>query len=196
MSVFLCYINVASEALFSERVRKVKSSVSWVIPDLFVQTIYEIDFKALQHQGIKAIITDLDNTLVASDRPNATPELVNWLETLQSMGFRVIIVSNNRETRVSKFARPLNVPYIPTAKKPFNTPFRKALNRLEVTPDQTVVIGDQLFTDVLGGNLAGLYTILVVPVSQTEGLGTKLNRVFEKFVFHWMKTRGMKRWEE
>lgn len=167
-----------------------------LIPDLFVKSIYEIDYNDLQHRGIKAIITDLDNTLVESDEPDATPELISWLDQLQSMGFRVIIVSNNKETRVSKFANPLNVPYIHAAKKPFHTPFRKALKRLEAAPEQTVVIGDQLFTDVLGGNMVGLYTILVVPVSKHEGFWTKLNRSFEKMVFYWMDTRGIKRWEE
>lgn len=161
-----------------------------------MKSIYELDYSDLQHRGIKAIITDLDNTLVEADRADATPDLINWLRRLQSMGFRVMIVSNNRETRVSKFARPLNIPYIHAAKKPFNTPFRKALDRLEVKPEQTVVLGDQLFTDVLGGNLVGLYTILVVPVAKQEGLGTKVNRLFEKIVFRWMDIRGIKRWEE
>lgn len=167
-----------------------------LIPDLFVKSIYDIDYTGLQQHGIKAIITDLDNTLVESDRLDATPELVSWLERLQSMGFRVIIVSNNNEIRVSKFAEPLQVPYIHAAKKPFYTPFRKALNRLGVAPEETVVIGDQLLTDVLGGNKAGLYTILVVPVSKKEGFWTKVNRAFEKMVFHWMDTRGIQRWEE
>lgn len=170
--------------------------LKWLIPDLFVKSIYEINYNDLQHRGVKAIITDLDNTLVESDRADATPDLINWLGRLQSMGFRVIIVSNNNKTRVSKFAHPLNIPYIHAAKKPFNTPFHKALNRLEATADQTVVIGDQLFTDVLGGNLSGLYTILVVPVARQEGFWTKVNRTFEKMVFRWMDTRGIKRWEE
>ena len=167
-----------------------------LIPDLFVKSIYDIDYKALKQRGVKAIITDLDNTLVESDRADATPELVNWLNRLQAMGFQVIIVSNNNETRVSKFAHPLNIPYIHAARKPFQTPFRKALYRLNATAEQTVVIGDQLFTDVLGGNRLGLFTILVVPVVEREGFWTKINRAFEKIVFRWMDTRGIKRWEE
>lgn len=167
-----------------------------LIPDLFVKSIYDIDYNGLQHRGVKAIITDLDNTLVESDRAEATPDLVDWLGRLQSMGFRVIIVSNNNKTRVAKFARPLNVPYIHAARKPFHTPFRKALTRLETSVEQTVVIGDQLLTDVLGGNLFGLYTILVVPVAEQEGFWTKVNRSVEKMAFRWMDKRGIKRWEE
>lgn len=167
-----------------------------LIPDLFVKSIYDIDYHQLQHRGIKAIIVDLDNTLVEADREDATPELIEWLDRLQSLGFRVIIVSNNNETRVSRFANPLNVPYIHAARKPFHRPFHKALKRLEVTAEQTVVIGDQLFTDVLGGNLVGLYTILVVPISEREGFWTKVNRMLERFAFRWMDARGIKRREE
>lgn len=167
-----------------------------LIPDLFVKSIYDIDYEALHHQGVKAIITDLDNTLVESDRADATPDLVTWLNRLQTMGFQVMIVSNNNKTRVSKFAHPLNIPYIHAARKPFQTPFQRALNRMDATAEQTVVIGDQLFTDVLGGNRLGLFTILVVPVAEQEGFWTKVNRAFEKIVFRWMDTRGIKRWEE
>lgn len=167
-----------------------------LVPDLFVKSIYDIDCVSLQHRGIKSIITDLDNTLVEADRPDATPELVEWLDRLQAMGFRVIIVSNNKKTRVSKFARPLKIPYIYDAKKPFHTPFRRALEHLETLPEQTAVIGDQLFTDVLGGNRVGLYTILVTPVSKREGVFSKVNRCMEKGAFYWMKKQGIKRWED
>lgn len=161
-----------------------------------MDSIHDIDFNDLQHRGIKAIIADLDNTLVAANEPHATPEVVTLFDRLQSKGFRVIIVSNNRETRVSKFAEPLQLPYIYAARKPFNAAFRKALNRLEAAAEQTVVIGDQLFTDVLGGNWLGAYTILVVPISKREGFWTKVNRLLEKCVFFWLKRRGLKRWEE
>lgn len=167
-----------------------------LIPDLFVKSIYDIDYNELQRRGVKAIITDLDNTLVESDRVDATPKLVKWLKRLQSMGFQVIIVSNNNKTRVAKFAHPLNIPYIHAARKPFHAPFRKALNQANTSVKQTVVIGDQLFTDVLGGNRLGLYTILVVPVARQEGFWTKVNRALEKVVFRWMDARGIKRWEE
>ncbi|WP_054949122.1 YqeG family HAD IIIA-type phosphatase [Numidum massiliense] len=167
-----------------------------LIPDMFVKDVYNIDYNDLQRRGIKAIITDLDNTLVEADRLDATPELVRWLAEIRARGFRVMIVSNNRETRVSRFAEPLRIPYIHAAKKPFNTSFRKALQRMETTSKETAVIGDQLFTDVLGGNRLGLYTILVTPISKREGLGTKINRCLEKLVYAWMKKRGIERWEE
>ena len=90
----------------------------------------------------------------------------------------------------------LQVPYIHAAKKPFYSSFQKALHHLEATPEETVIVGDQLLTDVLGGNKAGLYTILVVPISEREGFWKRVNRTFEKLVFVWMDLRGIKRWEE
>ncbi|KXG43145.1 YqeG family HAD IIIA-type phosphatase [Tepidibacillus decaturensis] len=165
-------------------------------PNLHVKSIYDIDLQALKKAGITSIITDLDNTLVEADSPEYTPKLVKWLDDLQEMGFKVMIVSNNNKTRVSEFADPLTVPYIYKARKPFKNAFHKALELLGSTVNETVVIGDQLLTDVLGGNRIGLYTILVVPISKKEGLGTKINRFFERRILTWMKKRGMMSWED
>ena len=162
-----------------------------IIPKHFAASIYEIDFEKLQRRGIKAAIFDLDNTPVESTRPDATPRLVRWLDQLQGMGFRVMIVSNNNRTRVSRFAKPLGVPYIHRAKKPLSKAFIEAMRRMGSRPEETAMIGDQLFTDVLGGNRLGLYTILVAPVSNVEGFWTRINRRMERVVFNFMRKRGL-----
>jgi uncharacterized protein len=167
-----------------------------LIPNLHVNSIYDIDLNSLKKQGIKGIITDLDNTLIEWDRPNATPKLLNWLEKLKEEGFRVIIVSNNRHLRVSSFADPLGIPFIHRAKKPSRAPFLNAIRKLELKKEETVVVGDQMFTDVLGGNRMGLYTILVVPVATTDGLLTRINRRMERFALQRMRKKGMLAWEE
>jgi HAD superfamily phosphatase (TIGR01668 family) len=168
-----------------------------LVPDLQVTTIYDIDLDALQKQGVKGIITDLDNTLVAAEYPMATPELIQWLDKLQERGFKVVVVSNNNRTRVSKFADPLNVPYIHRAKKPTNVSFKKALKLLGLNRHEVVVIGDQMFTDVLGGNRMGLYTILVTPIAMgEEGLFTKINRGMERIALRWMRKKGWMAWED
>ncbi|SEN03252.1 hypothetical protein SAMN05444955_10532 [Lihuaxuella thermophila] len=167
-----------------------------MIPDMYAQSIYTIDFHELQRRGIKSVIVDLDNTLVESTRPDATPRLIEWLDEVKHMGFQVIIVSNNTKTRVSQFATPLQIPYIHTAKKPLSQAFRKALQMMGSNKEETVVIGDQLLTDVLGGNRMGLYTILVTPVSNVDGFFTRINRQIERLVFRWMEKRGLLRWEE
>lgn len=165
-------------------------------PNLYVSSIYEIDLPALKKAGVTTIITDLDNTLVESDSIEATPKLIKWLDDLQEMGFKVMIVSNNKRTRVAEIAVPLTVPYIHKAKKPTKNSFLKALKQINSTVKETVVIGDQLLTDVFGGNRLGLYTILVVPISKKEGLGTKINRLVEKMIFPWMKKRGLITWKD
>lgn len=167
-----------------------------LIPDLHVSSIYHIDLYAMQRRGVKAIITDLDNTLVEWDRPDATEELVKWLTQVQEIGFKVVIVSNNNETRVGNFAKPLNVPYIHQARKPTGKAFKRAIEMMGVKPEEAVVIGDQLFTDVLGGNLLGLYTILVIPVASNDAFITKFNRNMEKVVLSWLRKKGMITWED
>jgi uncharacterized protein len=152
------------------------------VPDVSVRTVYDIDLEKLWNDGFRGIITDLDNTLVGARVEAATPELVKWLDTVQERGFKVVIVSNNYHSRVSKFADPLGIPFINSARKPTAVPFRKALGILGTRPLETAVIGDQLMTDVLGGNRMGLYTILVHPIARhEEGIATKLiNRPLEK----------------
>lgn len=167
-----------------------------VIPNLYVPSIYAIDMVALKEQGIKSIIIDLDNTLVEATRPQATPELIEWLQKIRAEGMKVIVVSNNSKARVTQFCHPLDVPFIYTARKPLSQAFRKALKLLGTEKHETVVIGDQLLTDVLGGNRMGLYTILVVPMSETEGFFTRINRRLERLIFHWLKKNGYLRWEE
>jgi HAD superfamily phosphatase (TIGR01668 family) len=167
-----------------------------LIPSLYVQSIYHIDLEAMKAQGVKGIITDLDNTLVSWDSPYATPKLVAWLEDVRNRGFKVCIVSNNKKTRVEEFARPLNLPAIYQARKPIRRAFRRAMNIMKTRPHETVVIGDQIFTDVLGGNRMGLYSILVLPVATKEWAGTKILRGIERFVLKDLRKRGMIPWED
>jgi len=167
-----------------------------LIPSLHVQSVYDIDLDALKARGVKAIITDLDNTLVRWDEPDATPELTKWLDHVRDEhGLAVCIVSNNNDQRVEMFAKPLNIPWIAKARKPKNEPFRRALDVLGTKREQTVVIGDQMFTDVLGGNRMGMYTILVLPVGEKEFIGTKVLRLMERIALSILRRRGMIPWE-
>ncbi|MCS1350401.1 YqeG family HAD IIIA-type phosphatase [Mechercharimyces sp. CAU 1602] len=167
-----------------------------MIPDLFAPSIYRIDYRALWQRGIRGLIFDLDNTLVETTRPDATPELLEWLHQLQEMGFHVVIVSNNNRTRVSQFAIPLQIPYIHRARKPLAPAFRQAMREMQTEREETAVVGDQLLTDVLGGNRLHLYTILVAPISEQDAFFTRFNRQMERHIFRWMHRRGLTRWEE
>ncbi|MEJ9209969.1 YqeG family HAD IIIA-type phosphatase [Bacillus smithii] len=166
------------------------------LPNEQVKSIFDIDPTALKKRGIKGIITDLDNTLVEWNRPSATPELEEWFNRMKKHGIQVTIVSNNNEDRVKAFAEPLNIPFIHKARKPMGKAFRKALKRMNISKEETVVIGDQLLTDILGGNRGGFYTILVVPVAQTDGFWTRINRTIERRIMKVCKKKGLIQWED
>lgn len=161
-----------------------------LLPSLKADTIFDIPLDELWDKGIRGIITDLDNTLVGAKVAVATPELVRWLENVKAKGFQVVIVSNNNKLRVSAFADPIVVPFISGARKPMNRAFRKAMALMKLAPAQTAVVGDQMLTDVLGGNRLGLFTILVKPIaSADEGFFTRINRRIERLAMRWLKEK-------
>lgn len=166
-----------------------------LLPHMRVNTIYDIDLHRLKERGVRGIITDLDNTLVGAKVPLATPELVAWLEVVRELGFSVVIVSNNNNVRVSRFADPLGIPFVHAARKPANKAFVKALRVLGLEAEKTAVIGDQMMTDVLGGRRMGLFTILVSPIAPAdEGVMTRVNRMIEKVALSRLRKKGL--WPE
>jgi len=108
----------------------------------------------------------------------------------------VLLLRHNKEARVKHFAEPLGIPYIHKAKKPLRNAFYNALIQLGLRPNEVVMVGDQLLTDVMGANRLGLHTVLVKPVAQSDGLVTKLNRFIERRVFNDLKRKGIITWEE
>ncbi len=151
-------------------------------PDQHLDSIFEVDVEYLQSLGIKGIITDLDNTLVPWNDRNITPRLAEWFAMLRESGFKLFIISNNSRDSGGQLALELDIPAIFYAIKPRKRAFQKALDQMKLQSNQVAVIGDQIFTDVLGGNRLGLYTILVTPISEKEFLWTKLMRMLEKLV--------------
>ncbi|KAF4325904.1 hypothetical protein G195_000483 [Phytophthora kernoviae 00238/432] len=121
------------------------------MPKLRVDTVFDINLEELYAQGYRGIITDLDNTLVGAKAPDATPELIEWFARVKEAGFQLMIVSNNNLNRVSLFATPLDIQFVHSARKPSNVPFRRAMKMMELTPEKTIVVGDQMLTDVYGG---------------------------------------------
>ncbi|MCM3122492.1 YqeG family HAD IIIA-type phosphatase [Mesobacillus sp. AQ2] len=166
------------------------------LPDQHVKNIFEIEPDSLKEKGVKGIITDLDNTLVEWDRPTATPKLIEWFDNMRRNEILITIVSNNNEKRVKAFSDPLQIPFIFQARKPMTKAFNKALKQMGLRKEETVVIGDQLLTDVLGGNRSGFHTILVVPVAQTDGFVTRFNRKVERRILNWFKKKGKLNWED
>jgi uncharacterized protein len=160
-------------------------------PAEYHKSIFEINLDKLKAKGYQAIMLDLDNTLVQWNHPDPTPGLLQWLEQVKAKGLRPCIVSNNSGPRVSEFAAKVGIPFIPNASKPRRKGFREAMAMLGVTPQTTVVIGDQIFTDVLGGNRSGAHTILVVPIDPREFFLTQIVRKVERRVLRYFHRKGI-----
>ncbi len=158
-------------------------------PDLLLNSIYDLNIDLLRGKGIKGIIADLDNTLVAWGASSLEKPLQEWLKTLHEAGFKLCILSNNSAQRVDKFATLLGVLAISHAVKPRRSGFRRALRQMDLKPHETAVLGDQIFTDILGGNRADLFTILVTPLSSKEFIATRFMRQLEKLVLKRLKKR-------
>lgn len=154
--------------------------LSLLQPREAVASIYEIDIDGLFDRGMRGLLTDLDNTLVEWNAPEAPACLLEWLAKVQAKGFKVCILSNNESERVSAFANAIGVLAIHKARKPRVKAYLQALALLGIEPQQAVMVGDQIFTDILGGNRAGLYTILVDPIAEKEYAGTKVLRFLER----------------
>lgn len=161
------------------------------LPDRYVKSIFQINPTTLKEKGIKGIITDLDNTLVAWDVAHATDQVINWISEMQRAGIEVTIISNNNEERVRIFSEPIEVPYEASARKPLTRSFKRASSRMRLTPKEVAVIGDQLLTDVFGGNRGGFYTILVVPIVQTDAKITQFNRKIERRILNYFYKKGL-----
>src|SRR5699024_4159666 len=151
----------------------------YFMPNEYVQSIFQIDIDKLAESGVKGIVTDLDNTLVGWDVADPTEAVKTWFEEARQKGITITIVSNNDEKRVGNFSKSLKVDFIFKAKKPKGRAFDRAMHSMNLNPSEIVVIGDQMLTDVFGGNRRGLSTIMVVPVKQTDGCFTKFNRLID-----------------
>lgn len=166
------------------------------LPNAHVKSIFDIQPETLKAQGIKGVITDLDNTLVAWDVIDATPEVVRWFQLMKDHDIKVTILSNNNLERVKLFSDPLGTPYVYSARKPLKKAFKKVAKEMNLKREDIVVIGDQLLTDVLGGNSAGFATILVVPIVQSDAKITKFNRRIERMILNYLRKKGKISWEE
>ena len=154
-------------------------------------TVTDVTLAELRAAGIEAVLLDLDNTLVAWQRSDVPPEVIAWLAELRSGGMGLYLISNTRfGRRLRTLSERLGIPYVRRAWKPRKRGFVEAMQRLGVGPAQTAMVGDQMFTDVLGGNRLGLYTVMVRPIARREFIGTRVSRLVERLVLAWFARRG------
>ena len=150
-------------------------------PNQCVDSVYQIDFDSWYQKGYRGVMFDVDNTLVPHGA-DATPEAVAFFQKLRQIGFETCLISNNKEERVRRFAIPVESPYLFKAGKPAKTGYRKAMERMGTTPENTLFVGDQLFTDVYGARRTGVYSILTKPIHPKEEIQIVLKRYLEKIV--------------
>ncbi|MBS3975037.1 MAG: YqeG family HAD IIIA-type phosphatase [Actinobacteria bacterium] len=153
-----------------------------LVPDLYVSDVLRVDLDALYAEGVDTLLIDLDNTLLPRNGTQAPSRIIDWLKGVEDQGFAICLVSNNWHASAITAAEKLGVRIVAKASKPLPFAFKKALSMLDSEPRRTAVIGDQIFTDVLGGNLMGMKTVLVRPLSATDLPHTLLLRRLEAVV--------------
>lgn len=149
-------------------------------PTWMIESIYNLTPDELKANGIKAILTDLDNTLIAWNNPSGTRELHQWLQQMAANQIPVIVVSNNNHDRVEKAVQRFGLPFVARALKPLKTGLKKALKEYQLQQDEVVMVGDQMLTDVLAANRMKIRSILVKPLMQTDAWNTRINRLMER----------------
>ncbi len=157
-------------------------------PSVWMDSTYDIDFKKLFDEGYRNVIFDIDNTLVMHGAP-ADERAVKLLKGLMEMGYGVLFLSNNKEPRVKMFNDAIGASYIYKAGKPSTKGYLNAINKLGGTKENTLFVGDQLFTDVWGANRTGLYSILVKPIDKKEEIQIVLKRKLEAIVLFFYKRK-------
>ncbi len=150
------------------------------IPDVYQKSIHTIDYEKLKEKGIKCLLFDLDNTLAPYHIKDADEKLVELFSKLKEMGFQLIIFSNSFKKRVKPFKEELEVDCCANARKPHTNHFYRILKEYHLAENEVAIIGDQIMTDIVGGNRVGITTILVNPISLREPFWTKPNRWLEK----------------
>ena len=157
-------------------------------PDVYLDSAYDIDYESLYEQGYRGIIFDIDNTLVPHGAP-ADEQSIALFERLRNIGFENMLLSNNKEPRVKSFNDKVGSRYIYKANKPFPENYQKAMEQMKTTPDTTLFVGDQLFTDVWGAKKAGIKTYLTKPIHPKEEIQIVLKRILERVVLYFYKRK-------
>jgi uncharacterized protein len=156
-------------------------------PQFFVPSVLDIRPVQLLSLGLRNLLLDVDGTLKSFNELSFSPQTVNWIEELKAAKITLCILSNGLGRRIEQLANRLDIPFVPKALKPLPFGCYRAMKKINATSEETAIIGDQLFADVLAGRLAGIKTILVTPTSLEEPWFTALKRPLERRLLHWLR---------
>lgn len=157
----------------------------YFFPDYSYKSIDEIDVSVLYERGIRFVLLDIDNTLVPYTSPSPDERAIKFLKTLQDNGIKFCFVSNNSKQRIDLFNETIGAPVYSRAKKPLLFGIKKAMKNFGAKKHNTALIGDQLFTDILGAKRAKILTVLVCPILECESLFFRFKRYFEKKILNY-----------
>lgn len=158
-------------------------------PDDYIASTYVIPFEKLYEEGYRGLVFDIDNTLVPHGAP-ADQRVIKLFQKLREIGFRTCLISNNQEPRVKPFAKQVESHYVFNAHKPSTKNYKKAMEIMGTDLENTIFIGDQLFTDMYGAKRTGMRNILVKPIHPKEEIQIVFKRYLEKIVLYfYMKER-------
>jgi hypothetical protein len=152
------------------------------VPDIYVKSIYYINYESLKEKGIKCILFDLDNTVAPISLKTPNKKIKDLFSKLKNMGFKVIIFSNSGKIRLRPFKEELEVDCAFNCKKPLKKKFNIIMKEFKFQESEMVIVGDNIVTDILGGNKVGITTILVNPISKKETIVAKISRKYEKHI--------------
>lgn len=153
-------------------------------PTYWLKSVLSIDEKFLSENGVSALVLDLDNTLSMHGNPAAEAGVTDWLDEMRRLGIKMRIVSNNTQKRVQPLAEKLGLPFTANGAKPLTFGITRAMKAMGSTKQNTLVVGDQIFTDVMAGNFKGVRTVLVEPFHLEKTWTFRLKRRLESAVFH------------
>ncbi|MCI8445644.1 MAG: YqeG family HAD IIIA-type phosphatase [Bacilli bacterium] len=161
------------------------------IPDIYQKSIYTIDYQKLWNRGIRCLLFDLDNTLVPASIHKANKKIKALFEELKEKGFTVILFSNSGKKRLKPFKDELEIDVLARARKPLSKHFLRVMKEYHFTVSEVAMIGDQLLTDVWGGNKVGITTILINPVSKKDFILTRFNRRIENRIIKKLRNNDL-----
>lgn len=160
------------------------------IPKMYKKNIFDVNYEKLKKNGIKCILFDLDNTLLTVNSNKIDKKIGNFINKLKK-DFSIYVISNNsNKKRLEIVTNTLDIPYIYFALKPLSFGFKKIIKKYGYKPNEMCIIGDQIVTDVLGGNRIGIFTILIEPLESKELKITSINRFLERKIIQKMENLG------
>ncbi len=163
--------------------------MSLFVPSMYVNGVMDINIDLLRDMNIKGIILDVDDTIAEHGSQVPFRGVTDWILKLKNYGIKIIILSNNLKKRVKPFAEKVGIPFVSVGLKPAPFGIIKALRKISLNKEEVVMVGDQIFTDILGANIYGLKSILIEPIGEPKSINLKMKRKFEKRIKQKLKSQ-------